>query len=81
MIFSNPMNVQLWEKLGVSEEAQNAYYEKINSMVFPYNIPVVDYKEYGADKYFDMDLAAHTSRKGWVYVNQTLDKFFHDVLR
>ena len=81
VIFSNPMNVQLWEKLGVSEEAQNAYYEKINSMVFPYNIPVVDYKEYGADKYFDMDLAAHTSRKGWVYVNQTLDKFFHDVLR
>ncbi|MBI5840234.1 MAG: D-alanyl-lipoteichoic acid biosynthesis protein DltD [Chloroflexi bacterium] len=81
VIFSNPMNVQLWEKLGVSEEAQNAYYEKINSMVSPYNIPVVDYREYGTDKYFDMDLAAHTSRKGWVYVNQTLDKFFHGVLR
>ena len=33
LILSRPMNVRLWEALGVSEQAQNTYYVKLNDVV------------------------------------------------
>ena len=80
LILSRPMNVQLWEALGVSEQAQDTYYVKLNSIVNRYHMPLVDYQQYGTDIYFSIDQGAHTSRYGWVYVDQTLDEFFHDHL-
>ena len=77
LILSRPMNVPLWERIGVSEQAQNAYYTKLHSVIDPYGIPLMDFKEHDNDPYFNMDLASHTSRKGWVYVDQALDEFFH----
>jgi D-alanyl-lipoteichoic acid biosynthesis protein DltD len=80
IVMSTPMNVPLWEVIGVSEAAQNAYYEKLHSVVEPYGLPVVDFSDYGRVSYFSMDLASHTSRKGWIYVNQTLDAIYHGDL-
>ncbi len=80
LILSRPMNVHLWEALGVSEQAQNTFYTKLYDVTAPYNVQVVDYREYGTDIYFSIDQAAHTSREGWVYVDQTLDDFFHGRL-
>ncbi len=80
IVMSTPMNIPLWETIGVSEEAQNAYYDKLHSVVAPYDLPVIDFKEYGTVSYFSMDLASHTSRKGWIYVNQTLDAIYHGNL-
>ncbi|MCL4529758.1 MAG: D-alanyl-lipoteichoic acid biosynthesis protein DltD [Chloroflexi bacterium] len=80
LILSRPMNVHLWEALGVSEKAQNTFYTKLHDVTAPYNVQVVDYREYGTDIYFSIDQAAHTSREGWVYVDQTLDDFFHGRL-
>ncbi len=80
VIMSAPMNVPLWETLGVSEEAQNFYYEKLHAVVEPYGLPIIDLHEYGTIPYFSMDLASHTSRKGWIYVNKTLDGIFHGTL-
>jgi len=81
LILSRPMNVHLWEALGVSEQAQNNFYTKLHEVTAPYDVQVIDYREYGTDIYFSIDQAAHTSRKGWVYVDQTLDDFYHDRLR
>jgi D-alanine transfer protein len=80
VIMSQPMNVPLWEAYGVSEQAQNHFYEKLHAAVEPYGYPVVDFQQYDNDPYFDMDLAAHTSRKGWIYVNQAYDDIFHGDL-
>ncbi|MCL4529696.1 MAG: D-alanyl-lipoteichoic acid biosynthesis protein DltD [Chloroflexi bacterium] len=77
LILARPMNVQIWETLGVSEQAQNFYYQKLHSVVDPYHVPLVDFHQYGTDKYFSIDMASHTSREGWIYVDQTLDAFFH----
>ena len=77
LILSRPMNVHLWEALGVSEQAQDTYYVKLTDMVTPYHMPLVDYRQYGTDIYFSIDQGAHTSRYGWVYVDQTLDDYFH----
>jgi poly-D-alanine transfer protein DltD len=80
LIMSSPMNVRLWETIGVSEGAQNTYYEILHSIVDPFSIPVLDAKEWGRIPYFSMDLASHASRKGWIYVDQRLDGIFHGTL-
>ncbi len=75
------MNVHLWEALGVSEQAQNIYYGKLNKIVNRYHMPLVDYQQYGTDIYFSIDQSSHTSREGWVYVDQILDSFYHGQLQ
>ena len=80
LILSRPMNVHLWEALGVSEQAQDVYYVKLNDSVNQFRMPLVDYQQYGTDIYFSIDQGAHTSRYGWIYVDQTLDEFFHGNL-
>jgi D-alanyl-lipoteichoic acid biosynthesis protein DltD len=80
IIMSSPMNVPLWERIGVSEQAQNTYYTRLHSVVDPYGFPVIDSRQYGRIDYFSMDLASHASRKGWIYVDQMLDRIFHGSL-
>jgi len=80
LMLGRPINVIFWEALGVSEEAQNTYYEILHEVTAPYGIPVIDFHEYGRDKYFSADMASHSGPKGWVYVNKALDDFYHGVL-
>ena len=80
LIMSSPMNVPLWETIGVSERAQDKYYETLHSVVDPYGVPVLDGREWGRIPYFSMDLASHASRKGWIYVDQRLDQIYHHQL-
>ena len=77
LIVSRPLNVPLWEVLGVSEPAQKIFYPKLHSVVDPFNIPLLDLRQYDNDKYFSIDQGSHTSREGWVYVDQILDDFYH----
>jgi len=80
LILSRPANVVYWEAMGVSPAVSQAYYEKLGQAAERYGVPVVDFHECDDDKYFSMDKASHTSRKGWVYVDKTLDDFYHEVL-
>lgn len=80
IVLSSPMNVPLWETIGVSEKAQNTYYAILHSVVGRYGVPVIDSRSFGKIKYFSMDLASHASRKGWIYVDRTLDEIFHRTL-
>lgn len=81
LLLSRPINEHLWIAKGISEQAQDTYYEKLNATVAPYHFTLVDYKQYATDIYFSIDLGAHTSREGWVYVDQTLDDFYHGRIR
>jgi poly-D-alanine transfer protein DltD len=80
LIMSSPMNVPLWETIGVSERAQDTYYSTLHKVVDPFGIPVLDGRQWGRIPYFSMDLASHASRKGWIYVDQTLDQIYHGQL-
>jgi len=80
LILSRPVNGRYWEALGVSEQAQNAYYLELRAVVEPYHMTLVDYQQHTNDIYFSNDKFSHTSRYGWVYVDQTLDEFFHGNL-
>lgn len=77
LIVSRPLNTPLWEVLGVSEPTQKIFYTKLHSTVDPFKMPLIDLRQYDQDKYFSIDQGSHTSREGWVYVNQILDDFYH----
>ncbi len=40
-------------------------------------MPLVDFQQYTNDPFFTIDLLSHTSREGWVVVDQTLDAYYH----
>jgi D-alanine transfer protein len=81
VIISRPLNGPILEATGVSWDARQVYYKRLNKIVKAYGFPLVDFMEHDGDKYFSTDLFSHTSRKGWVYVNQTLDAYYHGHLR
>jgi len=81
LIMSRPINGVLFTASGVSSQAQQVYYNKLEQTVQAYQMPLVDFKQFTNDKYFNTDSVSHTSRKGWIYVNQIFDAFFHDKIR
>ncbi len=81
LILTTPMNVRVWEALGVSEQAQNTYYTKLQDVIAPYGAQVMDFRQYGTYIYFSIDHGSHASRAGWVYIDQALNDFYHGQLR
>jgi D-alanine transfer protein len=81
LILSRPLNVPLWEVMGVTENTQDIFYDKLHSVADPFKIPLVDFRQYDHDKYFSIDQGSHTSRDGWVYVDQILDAYYHGQLQ
>jgi D-alanine transfer protein len=81
LIMSRPINGTLYAAAGISEQAQQAYYTRLQSLVSAYNMPLVDFQQYTNDRYFSFDEASHTGAKGWVIVDKTLDAFYHGNIR
>ena len=81
MILSRPIQGRLYAAAGVSPQAQQGYYAKLGQLVGNRRFPLADFKEYTADTLFSIDGSSHTSRKGWVIVDRTLDAFYHDTYR
>ena len=78
LIMSRPINGYFFIANGISSDAQAVYYSTLEQAVKAYNMPLEDFKEFTMNKYFNTDKVSHTSRLGWIYVNQVFDKFFHD---
>jgi D-alanine transfer protein len=80
LILSRPVNLAYWQTMGISSDVCQAYYAELQRCAGAYGVPVVDFQAYEADKYFSVDSASHTSRKGWVIIDQVMDDFYHDRL-
>ncbi len=82
LLLSRPINGTYWTALGVSAPArQTIYYDRLRQLAERYHVPIVDFQDHDLDKYFNIDPSSHTSRLGWIYVDQTLDAFYHNTLR
>jgi D-alanine transfer protein len=77
LILSRPFNGAIWDANGVSRSARQAYYDKLKALVGKYGFPLVEFEDYDGERLFTIDRSSHTSRLGWVYVNQILDAFYH----
>ncbi len=80
LLLSRPFNGMFWDTQGVSAQDRMIYYDKLESIAARYKVAVVDYRDHDEDQYFSIDSSSHTSPKGWIYVDQTLDEFFHGTL-
>lgn len=81
LIISRPLNVPLWEVMGVTEDTQDIFYDKLHAVADPFKMPLIDLRQYDHDRYFSIDQGSHTSRDGWVYVDQILDAYYHGQLQ
>ncbi len=81
LLLSRPVDGSIWQAMGVSKAARQVYYDKLRAIAAKYHVPVVAFQNHDTDRYFSVDASSHTSRLGWVYVNQTLDEFYHGTLR
>jgi D-alanine transfer protein len=81
LVMSRPVNQPIWTALGVSPDVQGYYYTRLAQTVQPYRMTLVNFREHESDRLFSTDQSSHTSRKGWVYVYEAMDAFFHDRIR
>jgi D-alanine transfer protein len=80
LLLSRPYNGTLFNVMGVSTNALNTYYDKLETTVAPYQYPLLDFRQFTGDPYFSADKYSHTNLEGWVYVDQALDAFYHGEL-
>lgn len=72
-----PVNGKWYDYAGFNKNDRLAYYKKINTMVNSYGFEVADFSKYEDENYFLMD-SSHLGWKGWVYVNETIDKYYNE---
>jgi len=81
LLLSRPINGPVWDAQGISHTARKVYYDKLHRAAAFRGVPVVAFEDHDSDLHFSRDFFSHTSRKGWVDVDEVLDAFYHDTLR
>ncbi len=81
LILSSPFHEAYWNVVGLSESGRQVYYDKLVQVARRYQTPVIDFEKNDDDKYFSRDGSSHPSRVGWLYLDKTLDEFYHGTLR
>jgi len=76
LILNIPVNGKWYDYAGYNKGDRLAYYKKIATMVNSYGFEVADFSKYENENYFLMD-SAHIGWKGWVYVNEAIDKYYN----
>lgn len=77
LILGRPFNGVTLTALGESAEARQVFYDRLQKEVQSYQFSLVDFADQDTNRLFSVDQFSHTSRVGWVYVDQTLDIFYH----
>ena len=72
-----PVNGKWYDYVGYNKNYRLAYYKKIDTMVNSYGFEVADFSKHENEDYFLMD-SAHIGWKGWVYVNEAIDKYYNE---
>jgi len=77
LILSIPVNGKWYDYAGFNKSDRLAYYKKIDTMVNSYGFEVADFSKHENENYFLMD-DSHIGWKGWVYVNEAIDKYYNE---
>ncbi len=80
LLLGRPTNDTYFHAIGVSNAALQTYYDRLDQIAKAYGVPVVDFQNLRTDLYFGIDPSPHTSREGWVHVDQALDAFYHGTV-
>jgi D-alanyl-lipoteichoic acid biosynthesis protein DltD len=77
LIVSVPVNGKWYDYCGFDKNDRNEYYKKVKQIVDSYGFEIADFSGYEYEKYFLKDIM-HLGWKGWVYVNEAIDKYYHE---
>ena len=77
MFVSVPLHGQWSDYTGFNKESRQKYYDKVESVVSEYDAKFVDLGGYEYEEYFLCD-TMHLGWKGWLKVNEEIDKFYHE---
>ena len=72
-----PVNGSWYDYTGFPAEQRQAYYARIEKMVQDQGFQVANFGDHEDDPYFLQDIM-HLGWKGWVYVDEALDQFYHE---
>ncbi|MBU3127263.1 D-alanyl-lipoteichoic acid biosynthesis protein DltD [Clostridium tagluense] len=78
LILNIPVNGKWYDYAGFNKRDRQAYYKKIDDMVSSYDFEVADFSMHENENYFLKD-ASHLGWKGWVYVNEAIDKYYNEI--
>lgn len=77
LILNIPVNGKWYDYAGFNKGDRQIYYEKINKMIKSYGFEVADFSSHENEDYFLKD-GSHLGWKGWVYVNEAIDKYYNE---
>lgn len=80
LLISLPIAGAFNDEGGMSLTTRSAYYERVREVGNAYGIPVLTFAGHDEDRYFLMDPVSHPSEKGWSYIDQAIDDFYHGRL-
>jgi D-alanine transfer protein len=77
LVLVMPMHGFYYEYMGVTKEARQVYYQKLQDVARAADVPILGFANRDDDRYFLTDPHGHLSAKGWVEYAQALDAFYH----
>ncbi|WP_088071381.1 D-alanyl-lipoteichoic acid biosynthesis protein DltD [Gottfriedia luciferensis] len=75
LFISVPVNGQWYDYAGFPREGREVYYTKVKKQIEDAGFQVADFSSHEYDEFFLKD-TIHLGWKGWVYVDQSLNKFY-----
>jgi D-alanine transfer protein len=75
-----PLNGRYYDYLGTTKQTRTAYYNRLSRVGYEYGAKVITLQDHEYDKYFVDDTGDHASAEGWVYIDQIIDRFYHNAL-
>jgi D-alanine transfer protein len=78
LLLSMPLNAAYYDFLGVPEPVRRFYYDKLAELARAHNVQLVDFSDHDRDPYFTIDSGFHPSRKGWIYYDDAINRFYNN---
>ncbi|MET4561579.1 D-alanine transfer protein [Lysinibacillus parviboronicapiens] len=75
LFVSIPVNGRWYDYGHYPQDRRQEYYKKMEQVLTAADVPYVDFSDHEYDPYFIMD-TIHIAWKGWVYLDQELDKYW-----
>jgi D-alanine transfer protein len=79
LILVMPLHGPYYDHMGISPEARQAYYRKLDAVGRAAGVRVVSFADHDDDPYFLADPHGHLSAKGWVNYAQAIDAFVREM--
>lgn len=80
LIINPPLNGKWADFCKMNKLDIQNYNNKAGEMVKAYGFEYADFSNHAYDEYFLRD-AMHLGSKGWVYVNEAIDRYYHEKVR